>query len=779
MGAHLTVKDALSEYLSRGFSVVPVPAKAKGPKIPKWHVTRFTADSFSPGDNVGLILGAASDNLVDVDLDSAAAVELADVFLPQTGMVHGRSGKPRSHRWYILEDAPQSVTQFQDPEGAMLVEIRSGSENKGAQTVVPPSVHVSGEVIEWAEFGTPARLTLADLLPGVKRLAAAAMLVRVFPSSGRHKFCMALAGVLLRSGMSVEDTRTFVRAVAAVGGSTDPDARAGVVESTAQKLAAGEQVTGVPTLIESAGGDVLGPLVSAYVTGALDLLCPRVETADGPYSGEAIEEFARACGLSVAEYLGSMIVQDGRSSTMWVRDGVSFRPPVNKQNLELAVSQWLGAYPIARSYEKRAKDGTTETVYMNPQQVAKACSVLAQRVTASFVVPMSTWDPKGFAFTERLAPQRELVPEYHAQIDAWLRLLGGKDAERLLDWISAVTRLDEQCCALYLCGSAGAGKGLLAQGLARVWTKTGPVPLKAIVGSFNDPLADCPLVFADEAIPDRSASASLRALIADSSLALNRKHLSCLQIHGSIRLLVAANNDAVLSFDEILTEEDIQALGVRFLKIDVGEEPREFLQELGGWSVTPAWVTGDRIAKHALWLVENRKPVRGKRFFIDGNAAEIGKIIRKHGKTEGLILGVVVDALEGTGANALEPPIHVDEDFGVWINATRVFRTLQETQHNFKATERDVATTASNLCEGDRKKHLFWNGLTNRAERVWCRKLDLGVLEEWAKNVRGLDDETLSESIQAFTSNVPEKLPTPPTPAHSRVGRKKASDSDT
>ena len=74
--------------------------------------------------NIGLVLGEASGGLTDVDLDCPEAIKLASGFLPDTSMVHGRPGNPRSHFWYVCPN-PKKLKQFTDPvTNKMLLEIR-------------------------------------------------------------------------------------------------------------------------------------------------------------------------------------------------------------------------------------------------------------------------------------------------------------------------------------------------------------------------------------------------------------------------------------------------------------------------------------------------------------------------------------------------------------------------------------------------------------------------------------------------------------------------------
>jgi len=143
----------------------------KGPRLRGWQRLWLTADDlprhFGGDGNIGVLLGDPSGGLVDVDLDCAEAIELAEQFLPPTDAVTGRPSRPGSHRWYIAAGA--ATVQHKDPATReMIVELRS----TGAQTLVGPSVHPDGEPYYPLE-GEPAEVPAATLAACVKALAEA------------------------------------------------------------------------------------------------------------------------------------------------------------------------------------------------------------------------------------------------------------------------------------------------------------------------------------------------------------------------------------------------------------------------------------------------------------------------------------------------------------------------------------------------------------------------------------------------------------------------------
>lgn len=154
--------DAAQRYLRRGWMPVYVPPGVKGPRQPGWEKQRLAEGDlpahFSRPGNIGIVLGEASNRLVDVDLDCPEAVELADQYLSSTPSVTGRPSAQRSHRWFYSE--VPATKQFRDPKTReMIVELRS----TGGQTLVGPSRH--DETDEPYDFldGEPARVP-ADLL---------------------------------------------------------------------------------------------------------------------------------------------------------------------------------------------------------------------------------------------------------------------------------------------------------------------------------------------------------------------------------------------------------------------------------------------------------------------------------------------------------------------------------------------------------------------------------------------------------------------------------------
>jgi hypothetical protein len=131
--APMTVADAAVAYARRGWKPVPFSRKTKKPIGNDWQKREFDARAFNGNaQNVGVQLGAESDGLTDVDLDTTAAIGFAPEFLPPTAAIFGRRSKPASHQLYVTDlhkTEKKAAIQYKDSTGAVIVELRIGPKN--------------------------------------------------------------------------------------------------------------------------------------------------------------------------------------------------------------------------------------------------------------------------------------------------------------------------------------------------------------------------------------------------------------------------------------------------------------------------------------------------------------------------------------------------------------------------------------------------------------------------------------------------------------------------
>jgi hypothetical protein len=172
---------------------VPV---GKSPKLKNWQLLKITTETVeqyfkNKKLNVGAQMGPVSGGLTDVDLDCTEAIALAPYFLPQTNAIYGRPNKLRSHwLYYVSDPLPKAWIKLSDEQNKVIVELRLGGGDKGAQSVMPGSMHPSGEYYWWdSGDGEPAQAVCEDLKKAVFRIAVAVMLMRHWPVRGGLHDC--------------------------------------------------------------------------------------------------------------------------------------------------------------------------------------------------------------------------------------------------------------------------------------------------------------------------------------------------------------------------------------------------------------------------------------------------------------------------------------------------------------------------------------------------------------------------------------------------------------
>src|SRR5262245_38258385 len=255
---------------------VPVPLCEKGPKLDDWQHLRLTEADIpryfnGQPQNIGVLLGEPY-GLCDIDLDSPEAVAAWPLFAPDTGLIFGRRSKPRSH-WFYRIDPPHRSIKYLDPvHGSTLLEFRclKADGSVGLQTMVPESVHPSGELVEFWRDGEPGNVDSGDLGRAVRWTAAVSLLKRHWPGEGggRHDAFLALAGALAYAQWELGDATALVGALYRLlwPNGADLSAAAREVESTFQRFDDGHEITGLPHLVK-----LISPVVVKSVAKWLGL----------------------------------------------------------------------------------------------------------------------------------------------------------------------------------------------------------------------------------------------------------------------------------------------------------------------------------------------------------------------------------------------------------------------------------------------------------------------------------------------------------------------------
>ncbi|MGX8011675.1 phage/plasmid primase, P4 family [Mesorhizobium sp. ORM8.1] len=247
-------RSAARRYKEAGWTPIAYQHLSKATYEKDWQKKKrekvdVDKDFAGNNSNIGIVLGAPSTNLVDVDLDSPEAIELATVFLPPCDKRFGRPSTPDAH-WLYRAVVPETVAfSVNGEKDGMLVELRS----TGGQTMFPPSVHPSGERLSWAEDGELPDVDGAELLQRVRRLALASLIMRHWQDGTRNVLGLRVPGALLTHGWTEAEVERLVEAVATKCGDDQGAIQKSIARTryTANRLKNKRPCTGIPKLAQS------------------------------------------------------------------------------------------------------------------------------------------------------------------------------------------------------------------------------------------------------------------------------------------------------------------------------------------------------------------------------------------------------------------------------------------------------------------------------------------------------------------------------------------------
>jgi hypothetical protein len=466
-----------------------------------------------------------------------------------------------------------------------------------------------------------------------------------------------------------------------------------------------------------------------------------IDDRDHSTDGE-IAQWAKDQDCTVQEFQRRWVIQ--KASAYYVFCNGKYTPPLCREELECALPQYLA--PAGDHIEWTRINAQGNVVSRSAKEVAARHGTVAQQVIADLTITNSYFDAKTSTFFEAVCPQRDIRPQFDPEIDRWLRLLGGTDAEKLLDWIATVGDLTRQTCALYIGGAPGTGKTMLAHGLARIWSTGSPSSLSNLLQGFNHDLARCPLVFADEKLPSRfkgdSVTGDLREMIGSSSRPWTRKYLPNAELRGAIRLMITANNDHLLAIGEQdFGADDLEAIAGRFLHVESTATAREYLESIGGRAGTDGWVDGDIIASHALWLHANREVTPGKRFLVEGRMGKMHETLATSGKWPGLVCEwLCAYLLDDANKGRIAEGVRLDGDGNFLVNTPSLAKNWAAYHLNQTPPSMQLLGRALNNISSDERVTL---------DGKQYRKVDVERLLNWAERIQFGDIDRMRQKVNA------------------------------
>lgn len=515
----MDIRFVAKTYIDAGWSVVPL---VKGEKRAgsSWQKKTYTVNDFGPDDGIAGKCGEPSGWRVDVDLDCDEAVIAAKDLLPNSGLIHGRPGKPDSHYWFICEGA--KTTQFMDVKdtggaSAMLVEIRS----TGGYTALPPSKHPSGDILGWSIERQPLVLKFEEeLYPAVRSVALTSLLARHWPGPrAKHDAIGPLAGFLARAGLPGTLIIDVIRLAASIAKDAEVGDRVAFARTTVAKFKAGDPVTGSSVR-----------LAEHFPPGVVSKLRTWLRLSDD----DAIDDFNRR------HFWVRMGKDDviGREDT---RDGeVVFQKPRALQS-EYA-NQII---KVGETKKGEDKMGTVFDAWIASRNRRSYREVV-------FTPPPKVADPRdynlwrGYAVEPQAGECGRFLEHIHDVVCS-----ANPEHFKFLMHLLALTFQEPGTpsgIATVLRGGQGTGKGMFVRSLGEIFGRRHYTQLdkvEQLAGKFNAALSGKILVFADEAFfaGDKREVGALKRLITEPTLHIERKGIDGVDEDNHVHLFMATNED--------------------------------------------------------------------------------------------------------------------------------------------------------------------------------------------------------------------------------------------
>ena len=504
------------KLIENGYAIVPIPYMKKAPTISGWPKLKITKQNFKkyfPENkkmNIGVMNGKSSGNIVDIDIDSLTALDLAKKYLPETGLIFGRKSKPYSHWVYVCDKLPKT-TKFQSSDGC-IIEIRAN----GTQSVWPGSVHPSKEIIDYQSNGDPVKVTKEDLETACKIISIGAILIDNYPAEGlRNDFALTLASLSLRLfKMNTDAAKSFVVKISQLAGDEEYKSRSAIIDYTAKRMKNGEQVVGIPSLKE---------FIGAY---AADDIAKHILTEDSE-EYDAISELNKEYAFVVmppqAQIIKETLSESGHKDFIFLQIS-AFKNILGSRwldNKKLATA-WMES-PLRRSYTgiEFAPEKPTEDKYNLWQghpvkSVRGDCSLFLDHIHSI------------------ICDSNDEYTHY------------------FISWLANIIRKPEQKpgTAIVIRGKQGTGKSFVFKHFGKLLGAHYKVAdnERYISGRFNSHLHDCLLLHLEEAFfaGDKKLEAALKEMITGDQILMEYKGKEPVLAKNYARVVITTNSTWVI-----------------------------------------------------------------------------------------------------------------------------------------------------------------------------------------------------------------------------------------
>lgn len=508
-------------------------------------------------DNIGIhLFGTIVD--VDVDSDNPTLSEALEMFLPYTPHTWGRQSRPRTHRLYDLTGIPNN--QFDPAEfkflsilaqtDAIKLEVRGGKMQSGRYSLLPGSLHPSGEAYEWSDIKSartsPVFVPVDKLMGSIRKACAASILAPYFTEGMRNKLCMAVSGFLYRVVthmeevsnptffMDKEDARDFVNKLLDLARDDESDRRArmNTFDQTWDKAVAGEKVMGLTGFAKEVGDDKLIPLLYSLLVDSSEL--------------QELDDFIERYWIRMNTNDIVDMHKIGKSNVVSIMSQTAFRGSHMHRKVNIGNERRSLVEMLLHSKRANRFDGFA----FSPDE--------EKHFERQGNIYVNQW--QGFAIEPW--PEKVKIDEVKPFTDYVREVLANHDEasyQWIMAWVADIFKYPADKCgtALVLVGLPGSGKSFLgANVIRRIVGMDHSMQLNHIsqlTQQFNKDSAAKLFIQCDEAINSRrhEDANKLKSLITDPTKRVEPKGVDAFEVENHARIQFTSNNvaDAVAITD--------------------------------------------------------------------------------------------------------------------------------------------------------------------------------------------------------------------------------------
>lgn len=253
----------------------------------------------------------------------------------------------------------------------------------------------------------------------------------------------------------------------------------------------------------------------------------------------------------------------GLLDLLWEGDDLGYQT-IARNSIKMRVRE-LGYQTLIPLRDDKGRSRSIEAVLDEQASTFKNTSY-------TFAQSLTTYDPTGDRSVTVGFRVPAVAARFDADVDTWLRALGGEHYDRLAVWIASCAQgaINRLSACLVLIGRADSGKSMFGQAVGMLWGDR-PVAANRLVEDFNSDLRRNPILVDEEAQLFGSRKLSTKKFrdeIQATSRSVQYKGKERVPLLGAMRLVVSCNGLSDLKFADLGGPSVIEALRDRLLTIN-------------------------------------------------------------------------------------------------------------------------------------------------------------------------------------------------------------------